>query len=102
MLVKSYVGNNAIGASTQTPNSRTVYLTPATIPAGSILSRVEGYMNLTDDSSISFRVAVYLDDDGAPGLCIGTSPQPQLNAINVGGTDRWFGAAVSIPVEDET
>ena len=96
VLTPSFVGTNGIGGSAQTPGTNVAYAKSVSIPANSVLSHIEGFLALTDASSMAFRVGVWDDNAGAPGVLRCLSPMPQTNAILTGGTDRWWGAPVAM------
>lgn len=93
MLTPSYVGTIAVGGSAGTPGTNTAFAKQVAIPGDSVLTSIEAYLLLTDGQEPSFRVGVWDDNGGAPGLlrCL---PMPPTNAVVTGGSARWWGSPV--------
>lgn len=94
----SYVGNNAIGASTIALEEDSSYLTQVSIPEGAILASIDIHGFATEATNIGFTPIVFTDVTGAPGLLmVGDS----ANSAGTGfgrfdDAARWWSLPVGI------
>lgn len=93
-LTQSYVGTTSVGASFQALTNF-AYAKLVTIPANSVLSSIEAYMQFTNGQSPAFRVAVWSDNAGALNDLLSLS-QPKVESLLTSGNDRWLGGAVGM------
>lgn len=96
-FTSSYVGTTGVGASTLTPGTNVAYLKRVALTTDSLLASIGVYMALTSGSQLSWRVGVWDDNAGAPGLMRFLSPQARSDWFKSSGTARWMDTPVWVP-----